>query len=50
VEELAGMQALRLTGDRFGGTLIGYGGAAVEEAAGGEEFGVEEGSSGGAAN
>src|SRR5712672_669520 len=37
-----------LAGNRFGGTLIGYGGAAVEEAAGGEEFGVEEGGSGGA--
>src|SRR5260370_21164937 len=37
-------------GDGFGDALIRHRGAAVEEAAGGEEFGVEKGGAGGTAN
>ena len=34
---------LRLAGDGFGDALILHGSAAIEEAAGGEEFGVKQG-------
>src|SRR5260370_19536731 len=37
-------------GDGFGDALIRHRGAAVEEAAGGEEFGVEKGGAGGSGN
>src|SRR5437667_606211 len=40
----------RLAGDGFGDALILHGGAAIEEAAGGEEFGVKQGGASSAAN
>jgi len=40
----------RLTGDGFGDARLAWGDAVLEEAAGGEEFGVEQGGAGGTAD
>ena len=39
-----------LAGDGFGEVLVAHGGAGLEEAAGGEEFGVEQGGTGSSAD
>ncbi len=51
-KEIAGKGAgrYRLARDGFGEMGLARGDAAVEEAAGGEEFGVEQGGAGGAAD